>query len=140
MKNFIWVCIVALSIAFIACNKDSDEANNIPIYSNTQEIINPPDTFILYMPLKSYSNNMATLRFDTNSVWRISKITGQSSNFWIQRTDSTQLIIRDTLVLGLQGNTTYNFYVILGSNESKNKFFAKFEKQPVNYSTFSPKF
>jgi len=137
------LAVVVISLTFLACTKDNGKDDGIPILSIGNAIVNPPDTFKLYIPLKAAGGSVyASITFDTNSVWKISKITGQSSNFWAQRNDNDtlRLVIQDTLIAGFQGNTIYNFYATMGTYESKNKLFILFEKQPDSYSTFSPKF
>lgn len=146
MKKILTVFIILLigCCSCISCSDDNDDNSNVPIFSNYEDIINPPDKFILYMPLKNYGENRATIIFDTSNVWKIYRITNLSTNFWIELhpADSVKhfFITQDTLRIGLKDSVSYFFYSSPPTYEGKNKLMVMFEKTAIDYDNFLPKF
>lgn len=127
---------------FDSCFKDPIETE-IPVYSNFKDIIYPPDTFQVVYNLNTYIDYYARIKFDTNGVWKIQKVTAFSTQFWAERQyneDSVNsIIIYDSIYLGLEGKIFYDFYANNNSFPEARNFFVRFEKSPFNYETFSPK-
>jgi hypothetical protein len=132
-------------VCWYSCNDESSSLyKDIPIFSNYADITNPPDKFILYIPLKSYVESRATIIFDSLNVWKIYRITGQSNSFRIERHDSDStrhfFITQDTLRIGMRGGISYYFYSSFPADDQIKKFLVMFEKLPDPYTPFIPKF
>lgn len=129
---------------FFSCSDDNGgDDPDCPIYCDVQEITYPPDVFDLMMNLKTIGNYSVKIKFDTNAVWKIKKLSANSALLWLQRQYSNStatLYIQTEIEVGLEGEF---FYKLLANNNSFpeiRNLIIKFEKQPNNYDTFEPKF
>src|SRR6056297_264311 len=71
--------------AFAGCFDDFSVETGIRRYSVTQDIINPPDSFLVLMPLSNNTNVRTFLQTETNSVWHIQKTDAALSLIWLKR-------------------------------------------------------
>ena len=132
------------SAFFGSCRKIEPDENEIEIYGFLDTIINPPDSFMLVFSLNTLNYYSAEITFDTNSVWEVEKVTALSSIFWVQRKgnpDQKEYIDAESNIkwIGFEGNVEYEFWANTNNYPDPRKLFIHFEKQDIDYESFSPK-
>lgn len=125
-----------------------ENESDIPTYSISSDIVNPPDEFLLLFPLVSYGEFTANINFKDNAVWEIQRISSQLfNNVKVDRStggNSLDLITSSTInfSVGLEGGVKYRFVAnklpSSNPNESYNLILS-FKKTDKDYDTFSPK-
>lgn len=129
---------VLFLLLFVGCVDDPQEATGIRRYPVTEDIINPPDSFLVLMPLSNNYSVKTFLKTDTNAVWHITKANASSSLVWITRMidDPLQHYIGVDDTLGLEGDITYELYGNNNNHPEDRTLQLRFEKLPLDYTTF----
>lgn len=144
LKIYHLLILLVLIVAYSACKKDdNDDDNDIPVYTNGDNVINPPAEFEVLFALRDIGNYQVAIIFDTNAVWNIERYSAATAMLWMQREleDSTLRIdILNSINLGLEGN---QIYTINGSNSVPAvdlNLFIRFTKTPHDYDSYPQKF
>ncbi len=126
-------------------NKPLDEETFV--FSNVEDLINPPDEFQLFYRLRTFNNYEGIVVFERNTVWEIEKVTAFSSRFWIERKYETHFETLDfgqigvnKYQIGLEGGVEYHFLANNNANIEPRNLFVRFRKLDNIYETFEPKF
>jgi len=70
-SNIFNLLFLSLIITFLsACFNNNGEESDLPVYSIEKIIINPPDSFLINMPLKTYAISAAYIQFSENAVYQ----------------------------------------------------------------------
>lgn len=111
------IILTLLITLFSACFNNNGEESDLPIYPIDEVITNPPDSFLINIPLKSYSNTNAFIRFADNAVWCIEKQSAGSSIIEFDREESSenQIIINITDSIAFEKDI---IYIITGNNNN----------------------
>lgn len=153
-KPFYLVAIVLSFIALVSssCRKFQSVEGEIPIYSISESIINPPDTFKIVYPLITSVNYTAIVQFEANAVWKVERITLPEFNIvWAERTDSLNAhryeiinLQKGVATIGFEGGVRYSIIVnrtIAEDDEDDDEnttLFLEFTKLPdEDYDTHS---
>lgn len=131
-------CFIIIAF-FSGCFKHNGEESDIPLYSIDENIIYPPDSFKIIMPLNTNTSVRTFFRDSVSSVWKINKLNFQSSTIWMLRTsspDTLEYISADTL--GLEKNVQYEIYGRSNQDEDR-KVYLKFIRLAEDYETFPNK-
>ncbi|MDZ7741608.1 MAG: hypothetical protein U5Q03_07630 [Bacteroidota bacterium] len=135
---------MVLSIGFFSCKKIDDTGDGIKIYTIDDDILNPPDSFLLQYNLKTNMNYSVRIRFGNDSsgkVWQIGKENNFNNRFWISRpSDDSTLFVQDNISIGLRNNVFYEFIANNNNFQDARKLIIKFKKLNLNYNTFNNKF
>lgn len=136
--------LLIVVLIYTGCQEDNnDDDDNIPVYTQGETILNPPDEFEILFLLRDIGNYQAIVIFDTDAVWDIERYSAATAMLWMQRQydDSTARIdILSNIQLGLKGGQVYT---VNGSNSMPavdQNLFIRFTKMPYNYDTFPGKF
>jgi hypothetical protein len=143
MKSILNISLLGflLALFFVSCKKIDVEPDNIPIYSNYNDIINPPDSFKVLYNLRSNINYLAEIKFSENAVWLIEKQNHFTTVFWAARPEDDSVVnITSTIVVGLETDKTYEFYANNNYSLEARKLLIKYTKTNYNYDTFANKF
>jgi hypothetical protein len=122
---------------FISCN-NNDDVSEVPSYSYTSPIVNPPAVFNIFFNISGTGDRTAEVSFEQNAVWRIEKLGDNRVNLAVgSGTDQISIFSSDTI--GLQANSPY--YVVVNNNNYNefNNFYVGFTKLDLDYETFEPK-
>lgn len=132
---------VLLLLFLVGCYDDPQETTGIRRYPVTEDIINPPDSFLVLMPLSNNFSVKTFLKTDTNAVWRIRKANASSSLIWITRMLNDPLLhyVSTDDTLGLEGGITYELYGNNNNYPEDRTLQLRFEKLPLDYTSFPGK-
>lgn len=134
--SLILPAIILLSYA--GC-KINNEPTPWPVYSYTEPIINPPDTFQVVYNISQDGDRAAYITFEEDAVWLVEKLGDARIDYWAYNGDSTLTIyVADTL--GMRGGRTYTFVGNNNNYDDFNNFFTQFTKLNFEYTEFEPKF
>lgn len=148
IKLFKGLIGILFIISMVACMRNTPLDDDLPRYSSIDEIVNPPDEFLLVYNLNTFNNYHAYIQFEENAVWEIVRLTAPGFNFLkVERNDGSTseawgLIDPsiDTTYVGLEGNVEYDFWANRSSGTDENvTFLLKYTKQTIDYDSFSPK-
>ncbi len=135
---------MGLSICFFSCKKINDTGDGIKIYTIDDNIVNPPDSFLLQYNLKTNINYSVRIMFGNDSsgyVWQIGKQNSFSTRFWISRpSDDSTFFVQDNVLVGLKNHVNYEFIANNNNYQDPRKLIIKFKKLNLNYNTFNNKF
>ncbi|MGM0565134.1 MAG: hypothetical protein ACQESX_00125 [Bacteroidota bacterium] len=141
MKRLIFVSLIIVSMfALAGCFDDFPDESGIRKYPVTEDIINPPDSFLVLMPLSNNTNVRTFLRTESNAVWHIQKMNALSSRIWMKRseTDSSYLLEQIDTV-GIQQEILYELYGNNNNYPEDRVLQLRFEKVPKVYESFPNK-
>ncbi len=143
MKNlFLYMSIIMLStltLLNIDC-KTPDPGPGYPTYNYIDPIVNPPDIFQVLYNISFPGDRFAQITFDSNAVWYVQKVGGDSRPMLWAVNDTTQLVIPNADTLGPEGGITYVFAANNNNYEELSNFFVQFNKLEIDYDGFEPKF
>ena len=141
MKRLIFVSIIIFSIIALAgCFDDFPDETGIRKYPVTEDIINPPDSFLVLMPLSNNTNVRTFLRTESNAVWHIQKMNALSSRIWIQRTDAdSSYLLEQNDTVGIQQQTRYEIYGNNNNYPEDRVLQLRIEKISKDYESFPNK-
>ena len=141
MKRLIYVSLTLIWVTSLSgCFDDFPDETGIRKYPVTEDIINPPDSFLVLMPLSDNVNVRTFLRVEKNTVWHIEKMNALSSRMWIQRTsnDSSYLLEQNDTI-GIQQDIIYELYGNNNNYPEDRILQLRFKKIPEDYETFPNK-
>ena len=131
--------IILFSVSFSACQKDNQ--NKGTIYTPYTDIVNPPDTFLIYYSVRNGSQLSGNIQFKTDAVWTITQLPGTPLLAWFNRTDKTAPYeFTNTLTIGLQGNIPYSLVVKNTTSADVANVYMQFIKTNQSYSSFSTQY
>ncbi len=135
--NLLFIKIFFVLFLFVSCN-NNDEVSDVPSYSYTTPIVNPPAVFNVFFNISGTGDRTAEVSFDQNGVWRIEKLGDNRVNLTVSSgTDLISIFSIDTI--GLQANSPY-FVIVNNNNYNEfNNFYVGFTKLDLDYGTFEPK-
>lgn len=142
MKHLLSLTIAILFLFLLTgCPQTSTDGTGIRRYPVTENIINPPDSFLLLMPLSNTYSVKTFLKTDTDAVWQVNKENASSSLVWIIRSeDETNLhYIQAQDTIGLEGDIMYEVYGNNNNYPEKRTLQLRFEKIAVDYASFPGK-
>ncbi|MEA3503668.1 MAG: hypothetical protein U9R32_00535 [Bacteroidota bacterium] len=137
-KLIILTLIITL---FSACFNNNGEESDLPIYTIDEIIVNPPDSFLINIPLKSYSNTNAFIRFADNAVWCIKKQSAANSIIHFDREEGAE----HPIIINIIDSIAFEkdiLYVITGDNNNYQESRIaqlKFKKLTTDYISFYKK-
>ncbi|MDZ7775784.1 MAG: hypothetical protein U5L09_09430 [Bacteroidales bacterium] len=123
------------------CFDKPDDYTGIRRYPITEDIVNPPDSFLVLMPLRNNHSVKTFIRTDTSAVWHIEKTNASSSLVWISRQiNEPQLHYINAIdTLGLEGGITYELYGNNNHHPEDRTLQLRFEKLSLDYASFPEK-
>ena len=149
IKKFFPILLLTIGIFVLvnsACRKLPEPIEEIELYSSLEEILNPPDSFIVMYSLSQYNYlEKANVIFGSDAVWSIEQVNSFSASVWVQREGDTIKMEfnepADTreLKIGLEGGITYEFYANNNNYPETRKLHLRFFKQDDDYESFSTK-
>jgi hypothetical protein len=127
-----------LCIVFIISCKTSGTEPDIPVYSYTEPIVNPPDVFNIVFNIAQYGDRIVEVTFEQDAVWKIEKLGDGKVNLYVASA-SNQISILSKDTIGLQSDSVY--YVVVNNNNYTgfNNYFVGFTKVDLDYANFEPK-
>lgn len=142
MKYFIGLFSLLLFLTVLSsCFKhDVEIQSEIQQYSATEDIINPPDSFLIMIPTTSNYTLKTELVMESDAVWSIRKLNGTSNLVWFRKDDeASSYYISYSDTLGLQGAIDYNLYTSVTSQTS-TIMKLRFDKTTEDYESFHNNF
>ncbi|MFW5974987.1 MAG: hypothetical protein ACOCQ6_02155 [Bacteroidota bacterium] len=141
MKRLVYSSLILLWITILTgCFDDFDEETGIKKYPVTEDIINPPDSFLVLMPLTDNLNVRTFLRTENNAVWHIQKMNALSSRVWIKRAENdSSYLLEQSDTIGIQENILYELYGNNNNYPEDRILQLRFEKIREDYETFPNK-
>lgn len=132
--------IILFSSFSIGCQKNSESKGTV--YTPYSDIINPPDTFMIYYNAISYGTQLSgKIQFKTDAVWSITQLPGTPLLAWFNRSDKTDPFqFAAEMTVGLQGNIPYNLSVKNSTAPNGVSIYLQFIKKNLSYDTFSTKY
>ena len=143
MKNLFITGIILMFAAIIfessSC-KPKSSPSPWPVYSYTDSIVNPPDTFQVVYNVSQPGDRITPIVFKEDAVWLVEKL-GDSRIYFYGYNGTDAVIIEISDTLAMKGGYAYTFIAnnIQGLPDFNN-FFTQFNKLNLDYSTFEPKF
>lgn len=138
---------IVFSMTSSTCFKNKPIDEDQFIFSNVEDVINPPDEFQLYFRLRTFNDYQGIVIFENNSVWEVEKVTAFSSRFWIEREYETHFETLDFGILGVnkyqigfEGGIPYYFWANNSAEIDPRNLFVRFRRLDNIYETFEPKF
>ena len=140
MKKNLSINIAALmTILIISSCNNGDTPPEIPTYSYSVPVVNPPAKFNIVYYISSDGNKVSDVTFEQNAVWIIEKLGDSRVNLTItNQAENLGIVARDTL--GLQANMVYHVTVNNNSYTDYTNYFIGFTKLELDYESFNPKF
>lgn len=139
MKKRFLVLLVFLLTGAYSCVKNNGSEPQVPIFSYTSQIDNPPDAFMVVFNTSWVGDRVAVVKFDTSAVWMIEKLGDGRINLFLKR-DTDIMSIANVDTLGLEAGSEYKIIVNNLYTSEFNNFFVAFTKQEKDYESFEPKF
>jgi hypothetical protein len=127
--------------------KNTTVEPKIPVYSNFNDIINPPDSFKIIYVLKTFNNYYASVIFESDAVWKIYRINAPGDHFneisVIRTANKTAkkpyLFIKqfrqDTLKAGFKSGINYSFIAKKIKGIKNVRLILNFEKISDTYNS-----
>ncbi len=141
MKRFIYFIglIIVFSVFSFGCQKDNQSKGTV--YTPYSDIINPPDTFLIYYSVRYGGQLSGKIQFKTDAVWTITQLPGTPLLAWFNRSDKTAPFEFSTITtVGLQGNIPYDLYVKNTTSADGANIYFQFIKTNQSYDSFSTKY
>lgn len=142
MKYFIGLFSLLLFLTVLSsCFKhDVEIQSEIQQYSATEDIINPPDSFLIMIPTTSNYTLKTEIVLESDAVWSIRKLYGTSNLVWFRKDDdASSYYISYSDTLGLQGSIDYDLYTSV-SSQTSTIMKLRFDKTIEDYESFHNKF
>lgn len=139
MKRVVFLVISSVLIAFVSCNTEKVEGDDRPAYVYTQDIVNPPDDFLILFNNLSVGQKVAKVTFSDSLVWQIERI-GDGRQTVSMKNDTGYYYVNLTDTVGLAGGFTYEINVNSFLYGESNTVFVGFRRTNKDYLTFEPKF
>lgn len=136
--RFLLLVFIGLTVLY-SCVKNNGDDSDIPVYSYTNPIVNPPDEFLVVFNTSWVGDRVALLELDSNSVWLVEKLGDGRINLFLKN-DSAIMALPNFDTLGLKGRVAYKIIVNNLYTSEFNNFFVAFTRQDNVYETFEPKF
>jgi hypothetical protein len=139
MKNEISkiLFIFLLTLSINAC--DNGGGNDIPIYSFRDPIVNPPAIFNIVYNLNLIGDQVASIQFEQNAVWKIDKLGDGKANLYLSHNEQKRWINTSDTV-ALYADSLYGVVVNNNNYTDLGNYFIGFTKLDLDYATFEPKF
>ncbi len=138
---------IVFSMTSSTCYKNKPTDEETFVYSNVEDIVNPPDEFQMFFRLRTFNDYEGIVVFEKNSVWEIEKVTAFSSRFWIEREYDTHfatidfgLLAVNKYQIGFEGGVEYHFWANNNSHTESRNLLVRFRRLDNIYETFEPKF
>ena len=142
MKHLLHIVIASLFLFLLSgCPENPTGGTGIRRYPVTENIINPPDSFLVLMPLSNNNSVKTFLRTESNAVWKVSKDNATSSLVWMVRSENnTELrYLQANDTIGIQADLMYEIYGNNNNYPEDRILQLRFEKTPIDYHTFPGK-
>ena len=112
MRLVLILTAAVLLLLLSSCPREIEEDTGIRRYQITENIANPPDSFLLLMPLSNTYSVKTFLKTDTNAVWKIAKENAANSSVWMTRSvnDPNLYYLKTTDTVGIESGVTYEIY------------------------------
>lgn len=140
MKKINYLLFTFLFLGILSsCRDDLPQQNVRPAYNYYQEIVNPPDDFIIAFDNTSVGQKVARVTFDSVGVWVIDRI-GDARQSIVLKNNTNSYPINLIDSIGLTSDSEYQ--VVVNSvlyGESRN-LYVGFKRLNMDYSAFEPKF
>lgn len=140
MKRTLYVVFLFTLLLFTFCScvdKDKNEPE-IPIFSYTEAIVNPPDEFMIVFNT-AIGSRETSITFSNDAVWYIEKLgSGRIDVFIRNEQESLSLLTVDTLAL--KGNNEYRIEIKVNDADESNNYFLGFTKTDIGFVGFTPTF
>ncbi len=134
--------LIALISMFIltSCPREIEDTG-IRRYQNTENIINPPDSFLLLMPMVNNYSVKAFMETEENAVWRVVKENAVTSTVWMTRAlNDPDLYYLNTIdTIGLESGISYEIYGNNNNYSQERTLQLRFDKTAIDYETFPKK-
>jgi hypothetical protein len=127
--------------------KNTTVEPKIPVYSNFNDIINPPDSFKIIYILRTFNNYYASVNFESDAVWKIYRINAPGDYFneiSVIRTADTatkkpylfiKQLRQDTLKAGFRSGVNYSFIAKKIQGIKNVRLILNFEKTSDTYNS-----
>ncbi len=139
LKTLLAVVVLILILSASQCNNKSPSPEEIKIYSYTDSIINPPDSFQIVFNISVVGDKYAHVTFKDSTVWLIEKLGDSRITFFIENNKDTKIILsKDTLAL--KGGFHYTFVANNNYYSEFTTFYTQLTKLNLDYKTFKHKF
>jgi len=143
MKNslvyILGLSLILLTVLFSACKPNDPVDPKFPTYDYTIPVVNPPDEFEILFNVSLNGNQIASVTFQEDAVWKIEKLGDSRISFAIAN-DTSNYIIASIDTIGLQGGYTYKFVANNNNYPDFYNFFTHYTKLGIEYDSFEPKF
>lgn len=140
MKTGKYLIIIFLALGLCSCEKDTAKSDERPAFSYTEEIIHPPDEFLVIFDNLSVGQKTATVTFDSIGVWQVERIGDSRQSISLKNTAEVVYSINVVDSLGLAANSKYQIIVngmLYGENRN---LYVGFKRINLDYRVFEPKF
>ncbi|MDR0970733.1 MAG: hypothetical protein LBM67_09385 [Lentimicrobiaceae bacterium] len=127
-----------LLFTFSSCIDKENNEPEIPVFSYTEAIINPPDEFMIVFNT-TIGSRETSITFSSDAVWYIEKLgSGRIDVFIRNEEESLSLLTVDTLAL--KGNYKYRIEIKVNDADESNNYFLGFTKTDLGFVGFTPTF
>lgn len=137
-KRFLILLILLLSGVY-SCIKNDGNEPDVPIFSYTSPVENPPNAFMVVFNTSWVGDRVAVVQFDTSAVWTVEKLGDGRINLFLKK-DTAIMSVSNIDTLGFEAGKEYNIIVNNLYTSEFNNFFVAFTKQEQDYESFEPKF
>jgi hypothetical protein len=143
MKKLIITGILLMFVAIIlessSC-KTKSSPSPWPVYSYTDSIVNPPDTFQVVYNISQPGDRITPIVFGEDAVWLVEKL-GDSRIYFYGFNGNDAIIVEISDTIAMKGGYVYTFIAnnVQGLPDFNN-FFTQFNKLNIDYTTYEPKF
>jgi len=138
-KRFVFLVISIFLFAFVACNPEPIEGDDRPAFVYTQDIVNPPDDFLILFNNLVVGQKIAKVTFADSAVWQVERI-GDGRQTVSIKNDTGYYYVNLIDTVGLAGSKLYEINVNSFLYGEANTVFVGFRRVNSDYHTFIPKF
>lgn len=133
------LCLFTIGLLFQSCKKDTDyETDDMPVFSYTDAIVNPPDKFKLVFNTSWVGTREAVVSFQEDNVWFVEKLGDGRADVFIQNGENIlSLVTNDSIAI--KGDVEYRIILTTLYIGEYNIYFLAFTKTDKDYETFEPK-
>jgi hypothetical protein len=137
-KTGYWLILLALAGLGASCERDIPEPSGIKNYYANDLITNPPDSFLVNMPLKNAVSVKANYLHDSSIVWRVSQLTANNALVWFTRTSgSAPYYIISTDTIGLESEIEYEIHGDNNNYPEEQTLILRFDRLPIPFEAFT---
>jgi hypothetical protein len=129
--------IFLITFGVDACHNGT--GSDIQIYSFRDPIVNPPAIFNIVYNLSLVGEQVASIQFEQNAVWKIDKLGDGKANLYLSHNEQKRWIITSDTV-ALYADSLYGVVASNNNYTDLGNYFIGFTKLDLDYETFEPKF